>query len=81
VGDSAMTTVLYSPVHLFRKLSKQRNHFVTIGYFDEAGKEQIAVFELGNDIVVPTLHILASRSGKRILMLDEEAKKSEQQDP
>jgi hypothetical protein len=81
VGDSAMTTVLYSPVNLFRKLSKQRNHYVTIGYFDEAGKEQIAVFELGNDIVVPTLHILESRSGKRILMLDEEAKKSEQQDP
>jgi len=74
VGDSTMTTVLYSPVNLFRKLSKKRNHYVTIGYLDDAGKEQIAVFELGKDIVLPTLHILESRSGKRILMQDRDAK-------
>jgi hypothetical protein len=71
VGDSTMTTVLYSPVSLFNKLSKKRNHYVTIGYFDENGKEQIAVFELGKDIVLTTLHILESRSGKKIILQDD----------
>ena len=74
VGDSTMTTVLYSPVNLFRKLSKKRNHYITIGYYDEAGKEQIAVFELGKDIVVQTLHTLESRSGKHVLFQDEDSK-------
>ena len=74
VGDSVATTILYSPVNLFKMLSKKRNHFITIGYSDEAGKEQVAVFELGKDIVIPTLHILESRSGKKIIFQDEEAK-------
>ena len=76
VGDSAMATVLYSPVNLFRKLSKKRNHYITVGYIDEAGKEQIAVFELGKDIVLPILHILESRSGTRVQFQDEGAAKS-----
>jgi len=74
VGDSTMTTVLYSPVSLFNKLSKKRNHYVTIGYYDKDGKEQIAVFELGKDIVLTTLHTLESRSGKTIIMQNDEDK-------
>ncbi|MBN1567261.1 MAG: hypothetical protein JXA73_05415 [Acidobacteria bacterium] len=76
VNDSVTTTILYSPVNLFKKLSKKRNHYITIGYFDEESKEQIAVFELGKDIVIPTLHILESRSGKKIVFQDEEDRKS-----
>jgi hypothetical protein len=74
VNDSVTTTILYSPVSLFRKLSGKRNHYLTIGYVDEDGKEQIAVFELGKDIVIPTLHVLESRSGKKIVFQEEEKK-------
>ena len=51
-------------------------HFVTIGYKDDEGKEQVAVFELGKDIIRTTLPILEARSGKKIEYQDEEAKKS-----
>jgi hypothetical protein len=55
---------------------KKRKHYVTIGYKDDQGKEQVAVFELGKDIVRITLPILEARSGKKIEYQDEEAKKS-----
>jgi hypothetical protein len=56
--------------------SKKRKHFVTIGYTDGAGKEEVAVFELGKDIVRTTLPILEARSGKKIVYQDEDARKS-----
>jgi hypothetical protein len=61
---------------LFLLFSKKRKHFVTIGYKDNDGKEQVAVFELGKDIVRTTLAVLETRSGKKIEYQDEEAKKS-----
>jgi hypothetical protein len=76
VGASIATAVLISPVGLFMLFSKKRKHFITIGYVDEAGKEQVAVFELGKDLVRTTLPILEARSGKKIIYQDEEAKKS-----
>ena len=76
VGAAVATAVLLSPVGLFMLFSKKRKHFVTIGYKDDAGKEQVAVFELGKDIVRTTLPILEARSGKKIIYQDEEAKKS-----
>jgi hypothetical protein len=76
VGASIATAVLISPVGLFMLFSKKRKHFVTIGYTDGEGKEQVAVFELGKDIVRTTLPILEARSGKKIIYQDEEAKKS-----
>jgi len=76
VGASVATAILISPVGLFMLFSKKRKHFVTIGYKDDAGKEQVAVFELGKDIVRTTLPILEARSGKKITYQDEEAKKS-----
>ncbi len=66
VGASIATAVLISPVGLFMLFSKKRKHFVTIGYMDEAGKEQVAVFELGKNIVRTTLPILEARSGKKV---------------
>jgi hypothetical protein len=76
VGASIATAVLISPVGLFMLFSKKRKHFVTIGYADAAGKEQVAVFELGKDLIRTTLPILEARSGKKITYQDEEAKKS-----
>ncbi len=76
VGASIATAVLISPVGLFMLFSKKRKHFITIGYMDTESKEQVAVFELGKDIVRTTLPILEARSGKKITYQDEEAKKS-----
>jgi hypothetical protein len=76
VGAAIATAILLSPVGLFLLFSKKRKHFVTIGYKDNDEKEQVAVFELGKDIVRTTLPILEARSGKKIQYQDEEAKKS-----
>jgi hypothetical protein len=76
VGAAIATAVLLSPIGLFLLFSKKRKHFVTIGYKDAEDKEQVAVFELGKDIVRTTLPILEARSGKKIEYQDEEAKKS-----
>jgi hypothetical protein len=51
---------------------KKRKRFVTIGYRDDQGKEQVVVFELGKDVVRTTLPILEARSGKKIEYQDEE---------
>jgi hypothetical protein len=76
VGTAVATTVLLGPIGLISLFSKKRKHFVTIGYKDADGKEQVAAFELGKDIVRTTLPILEARSGKKIQYQDEEAKKS-----
>jgi hypothetical protein len=56
--------------------SKKRKHYLTIGYADDAGKEQVAVIELGKDIVRTTLAIVETRSGKKIEYQDDEARKT-----
>ena len=76
VGAAIATAILLAPVGLFLLFSKKRKHFVTIGYKDAEEKEQVAVFELGKDIVRTTLPILEARSGKKIEYQDEEARKS-----
>jgi hypothetical protein len=76
VGAAIATGLLFLPVGVFMLFSKKRKHYVTIGYKDDQGKEQVAVFELGKDIVRTTLPVLEARSGKKIEYQDEEAKKS-----
>ncbi len=76
VGAAIATAILIAPVGLFLLFSKKRKHFVTIGYKDSEGTEQVAVFELGKDIVRTTLPILEARSGKKLEYQDEEAKKA-----
>jgi hypothetical protein len=72
-GRRVAVGVLVSPFALF---SKKRNHYLTISFKDLEGKEQAVVFELGKDIVRPTLKVLQVRSGKEIHFQDEEARKS-----
>jgi hypothetical protein len=75
VGMAVATTILLGPIGLLSLLSKKRKHFLTIGYRDDEGKDQVAVFELGKDIVRTTLSVVETRSGKQIEYQDEEAKK------
>jgi hypothetical protein len=72
-GRRVGVAIMVSPLALF---SKKRNHYFTISYKDDAGKEQAAVFELGKDIVRTTLKIVETRSGKEIKYQDDEARKS-----
>jgi hypothetical protein len=65
--------IAISPVLL---LSKKRKHYLTIGFVDDEGRQQAAVFELGKDIVRTTLAGLEARTGRQIEFDDEEARKS-----
>ena len=76
VGTAVATTVLLGPIGLVALLSKKRKHFLTVGFKDDAGKDQVAVIELGKDIVRTTLPIVETRSGKKVEYQDEEARKS-----
>jgi hypothetical protein len=76
VGAAVGYTILLGPLGLLTLFSKKRKHYLTIGYTDAAGKDQVAVLELGKDIVRATLPIVETRSGKKIEYQDEEAKKA-----
>jgi hypothetical protein len=65
--------VVVSPFFLF---SKKRRHYLTIGWTDEQKKQQAAVFELGKDIIKPTLQALEAKSGKKVDYQDAEARKT-----
>jgi hypothetical protein len=76
VGTAVATTALLGPIGLVSLFSKKRNHYVTIAYKDDTGKDQVAVLELGKDIVRATLPILEARSGKKVTYQDAEAAKA-----
>jgi hypothetical protein len=76
VGAAVATTVLLGPIGLVALLSKKRKHFLTIGYKDTDGKDQVVVLELGKDIIRTTLPIVETRSGKKVEYQDDEARKS-----
>ncbi|HEX8146215.1 MAG TPA: hypothetical protein VF591_03345 [Pyrinomonadaceae bacterium] len=75
VGAAVATTILLGPVGLLTLLSKKQNHFLTLGFTDEAGKEQVAVFKLNKDMVRTTLPILEARSGKKVEYQSKSAEK------
>jgi hypothetical protein len=60
----------------FRLLSKQKKHFLTIGWTDDQAKQHAAVFELGKSIIKSTIVTLESRTGKKVDYQDEDARKS-----
>jgi hypothetical protein len=72
VGRRWKSAILLSPVMLF---TKARKHYVTITYSSKAG-DQAAIFELGKEIVRPTLTILETRTGRKVTYQDEEAAKA-----
>jgi hypothetical protein len=76
VGAAAATTILLGPIGLLTLFSKKRKHFLTVGFKGDDGKDQVAVIELGKDIVRTTLPIVETRTGKKITYQDDEAKKS-----
>jgi hypothetical protein len=65
--------IMVSPLFL---LSKKRRHYLTIGYQDEQGAQQAAVFELGKKIVRSTLAGLEARTGLAVDYENEEARQA-----
>src|SRR5689334_9644636 len=65
--------VLIPPVFV---LSKKRQHFLTVGYVDEGGKEQALVFKVEKDDIRAMLVTLEARTGRRVQFQDEEARKA-----
>lgn len=64
--------VIVSPVLL---LSKKRQHFLTIGYADEEGKQQALVFRVDKNQIRAALVSLEARTGLKVEYQDEEARK------
>jgi hypothetical protein len=65
--------VAISPLFL---LSKKRRHFLTVGYKDDADKQQAAVLELGKGLITPTITSLEAKTGKKVDYEDDEARKT-----
>jgi hypothetical protein len=64
--------VLISPVLL---LSKTRKHFLTIGYADAEDRQQAMVLRVDKGDIRSILASLEARTGRRVVNLDDEARK------
>jgi hypothetical protein len=73
VGRRIAESILISPLLL---LSKKRKHFLTLGYTDEAGRQQALVFQLHKGAVRGVLAGLEARTGRRVEYQDSEARKA-----
>jgi hypothetical protein len=64
--------IMISPVAL---LSKKRKHFLSVGFTDEKGNKQGAVFELSKSNTHTIISTLEKHSGKKVEFESEEAQK------
>lgn len=76
VGAAIGTTILLGPLGLLTLFSKKKSHYLTVSFTDGDGKDQVAVLELGKDIVRTMIPIVETRSGKKVTFQDDEARKS-----
>jgi hypothetical protein len=60
------STVLLGPMGLLAFPAKKREHYLTVVYTDDRGLSQVAVLELGKDVVRSTLMTVGERSGTAI---------------
>jgi hypothetical protein len=67
------TSYLKVPWDPFEQFTDKMHYVLTLGYQDQAGRQQTVVFELGNDLVRPTLQVLEQRTGKAITFTDVDA--------
>lgn len=61
---------IWIPWDPFEQFTDKVHNMLTLVYRDEAGKEQAVVFELGKDLVRPTLQVLERRTAKAIAFTD-----------
>lgn len=65
--------VLISPMLL---LSKSRKHFVTLGYVDDDGRQQMLLLRVEKGDIRAVLTGLEARTGRRVEYQDDEARKA-----
>ena len=73
VNREYVAAVLISPIFL---LAKKRQHFLTVGFVDESGKQQAMVFRVNKHDIRSVLVSLEARTGRKIVYQDEEARKA-----
>jgi len=65
--------LLVSPILL---LSKTRKHYITLGYVDAGGKQQVLVFRVEKGDIRTVLAGLQARTGRRVEYQDDDARKA-----
>ena len=73
VNRRVVLAVVISPIFL---LSKARAHYITLGYTDDTGRQQVIVLRVDKHSVKTTLAMLEARTGRAVRFKDEEARKS-----
>ncbi len=68
-----LAAILISPMFL---LSKRRDHYLTVHYKDSKGRDQAIVLQLPKGAVRPTLASLEARTGLKVMVQDDEARKT-----
>jgi hypothetical protein len=66
-----LAAVIISPLFL---LAKKRQHFLTVGFQDDEGRQEAMVFRVDKNDVRLTLVALEARTGQRIQYQDDEAR-------
>lgn len=74
IGATIGITAVAGPAGLLTLLSKKREHFLTIEFTADDGSTQVALFEIGKDIVKPMLIVLETRSNKKTTFQDPSVK-------
>jgi len=73
VSRHYVAAVLISPMFL---LSKSRQHFITLGYVDAQGQQQVLVFRVDKHDIRSVLAGLEARTGRRVEYQDADARKA-----
>jgi hypothetical protein len=73
VDRRLVMAAVISPIFL---LSKKRQHFLTVGFNDQNGKQQALVFKVGKKDIRAILVALEARTGLKIQFQDDEARKA-----
>jgi hypothetical protein len=68
-----VVAAVISPMFL---LSKTRQHFLTVGYTDDSGRQQALVFRVQKSDIRMVLVSLEARTGRRVQYQDDEARKA-----
>ena len=72
-GRRYLLALTISPILL---LSKARKHFLSVGYKDEEGRQQVMVFRIHKSDVRAVLASLEARTGLKVDFQDDEARKA-----
>jgi hypothetical protein len=73
VDRRLLMAIVISPMFM---LSKKRAHFLTVGYSDEAGRQQAMIFRVDKNDIRALLVSLEARTGRKVTFQDEEARKA-----